>query len=211
MAGSERARNGAGGDRLRQGDAPTAADGGDHIDRPWRPQPRDRRRRGDGQPLARVAVVGRHVPEPATRPRAATGRTLRQPVDDGERRVPRRRPLLGPDHPARASHPVVAPSPRHDARPGRVRAGVHRPAPRRASRGLRLPRAPVRASRPRDRPPTSRRRPGRRGDRHAAPGEPPVDRRRGRGALLARRGRPGVVRRASTGSPSSRRSPASRR
>ena len=79
--------------------------------------------------------------------------------------------------------------------PAELRAGVHRPAPRRASRGLRLPRASVRAGRPRDRPPTSRRRPGRGGDRHAAPGEPPVDHRRGRGALLARRTRPGVVRR----------------
>ena len=51
------------------------------------------------------------------------------------------------------------------------------------------PAAPVRAGRPRDRPPTAGRRPGRRGDRRAAPGAPPADRRRGRGALLARRGR----------------------
>ena len=83
-----------------------------------------------------------------------------------------------------------------DARPGRLRAGVHRPAPGRPRRGLRLPAAPVRAGRPRDRPAPTGRRPGRRGDRLLLrESQPAADRRRGRGALLARRGGAGVVRR----------------
>ena len=76
-----------------------------------------------------LLLVRRHVPEPPARPGAAAGRALRRPVDDGQRRLPGGRPLLGPDHPAGAGHPVAAPGDRRDARPGGLRAGVHRPAP----------------------------------------------------------------------------------
>ena len=91
------------------------------------------------------------------------------PVDDGQRRLPGRRALLGPDHPARAGDPVAAPGARRDARSGGLRAGVHRPAPGRPGGGLRLPAAPVRAGRPRGRSAAPRRRPARRGGRRRAP------------------------------------------
>ena len=58
-----------------------------------------------------LLLVGRHVPEPAARPRAAAGRALRQPVDDGERRLPRRRALLGSDHPSGAGRSSRCPRP----------------------------------------------------------------------------------------------------
>ena len=91
-----------------------------------------------------------------------------EPVDHGQRRVPAGRALLGPHHPPRAGDPVAAAGDRHAARPGGLRPGVHRPAPGRAGRGVRLPRRALRAAGPRGRPTATRPRPGRRGRRRAA-------------------------------------------
>ena len=167
VARPERAGNGVGGDRLRQSDAASPADGGHDIDRSGCPQPRHRCRRGDGQSSARATARRRHLSEPPAGSGAAAGRTLRQPVDDGQRRLPFRRSLLGPDHPSGASDPVTAAGDRHDARPGRLRTSVHRLAPGCARRVVRLPARAVRASRPRRRAATARHRPARRG-----PGRP---------------------------------------
>ena len=60
------------------------------------------------------------------------------PDDDGQRRLQGGDPLLGPDHAARADHLVAAAGGRDDARPGRLRPGLHRAGPGRAGRGLRL-------------------------------------------------------------------------
>ena len=56
------------------------------------------------------------------------------------RRVQARRAVLGPDQPARADHPVVAPGARDDDGSGRLWAGVLRPPPGRPGGGVRLPR-----------------------------------------------------------------------
>ena len=156
-----------------------------------------RRRRRDGQPPAGAAARRRHVPEPAPRSRAAAGRALRRPVDDGQRRVPARRALLGPDHAAGAGRPVAAAGDRDDARSGRLRAGVPRPAPGRPG-ARRSTSRPASSSRPSTR--CARPRPDR-GQLAAAvdalaPAPSAADRRRRRRPLLARRGRAGGVRRA---------------
>ena len=94
--------------------------------------------------------------------------------------------------------PVAAAGDRHAARSGRLRAGVHRPAPGRAGRGVRLPGPVVRAGRPRDRPAAAR--PRRRWPRRSAAlraATAPLIDRRWRRALLAGRSRAGGVRRTS--------------
>ena len=83
--------------------------------------------------------------------------------------------------------------PRCSTRP--TAAGVPRPAPGRAGRGLRLPGAPLRARRPRHPPPAPG--PGRaRAAAAATAGTASADRRRWRRPLLPRRSRAGRVRRA---------------
>ena len=52
--------------------------------------------------LPLLLLSRRHLPEPRPRPGAPAGRALRRPVDHGQRRLPRRHALLGPDRLARA-------------------------------------------------------------------------------------------------------------
>ena len=58
----------------------------------------------------------------------------------GQRLLPPRRPLLRPDHAARAHPDRPAPRPARDDRPGGLRPGLPRLLPGRAGRGLRLSR-----------------------------------------------------------------------
>ena len=121
------------------------------------------------------------------------------------------RAVLGPDHPPRAAARVPAAGRRDPARPGGLRARLHRPAAGRRRRRVRLPGRLLRRAGARDRPPAARRRPGRAAAaRGAARGPASGDRRRRGRALLARRGRARGLRRAVPASRSSRRSPASR-
>ena len=95
---------------------------------------------------------------------------FRPAVGHRERRVPAGDALLGPHHQPGAGGAVAAARDRDDARPGRLRPGLHRAATGRAGRGLRLPGAPVRARRAR-----------------AAPAAPRPSRAGGRGRGAARR------------------------
>ena len=84
-----------------------------------------------------------------------------------------------------------------DARPGRLRAGVPRPAAGRPGRGVRLPRPVLRADRAPDPPATRRPRASCAGRRRAVQAAAAAaDHRRRRRALLAGRGRAGRLRRA---------------
>ena len=84
----------------------------------------------------------------AARSRAPAGRAFQQSQHHRERCLPRGDPLLGPHRQAGAAdRRLAAAGGRGAARPGRVRAGLPRPAPGRAGRGLRLSRAILRAAR----------------------------------------------------------------
>ena len=74
----ERAGDGAGGDRLRQGDAAAAVHGGDLVGRPRRDEHGHGGRGRARQPAAAAAAVRRHVPFAHPRPGAAAGRALRR-------------------------------------------------------------------------------------------------------------------------------------
>ena len=144
-----------------------------------------------------LLLAGRHVPEPPARSGAAAGRALRRPVDDGQRRLPAGRALLGPHHPPeqviqslpQAIATLLDPAdcgPAFIALPQDVQArGVRLPGPAvRARRSTRSPgRGPTAARWPRPSP------------RCAAASAPLIDRRRRR-PLLAGRSRAGGVRRA---------------
>ena len=88
--------------------------------------------------LPLLLLAGRHVPLAHPRSGAAAGRALRPAVGHGQRRVPARHALLGPHHQPGAGRAVAAARDRHDARPRRLRPGLHRPAAGRAGRGLGL-------------------------------------------------------------------------
>ena len=73
---AQRAGDGAGRDRLRQGDAPAAHDGLHHLDRPGRHQHGHRRRGGACRSAAGAAAAGRRVRLAPARSGAAAGREL---------------------------------------------------------------------------------------------------------------------------------------
>ena len=77
-----------------------------------------------------LLLVRRHLRQPPARSGAAAGRALRRPDHHRQRRLQAGDPLLGPHHPARADHALAAAGGRDDARPGRLRPGLHRPAAR---------------------------------------------------------------------------------
>ena len=109
LARAERAVDGAGRDRLRQGQAAAPDHGRGELDRPGRAQHGDRGRGGARQPAADPAPLRRHLRQPRARPGAPAGRALPRPDDDRQRRVQGGDPLLGPDQPPGADHRLPAP------------------------------------------------------------------------------------------------------
>ena len=125
--------------------------------------------------------------EPRARPGAAADRAVRRPDPHGQRLLQAGRSLLGPHHAARADHLVAAAGGRHHARPGELRAGLHRPRPGRPGRGLRLPVGVLREDRASHPARPARCRHDPRGGEAPPQGEETADRRRRRRRLLARR------------------------
>ena len=130
-------------------------------------------------------------------PGPPAGRGLRRSHDLRQRLLPARLAVLGSDHAPRAAPPEPPGGPRRPHGPGRLRPRDAGPAAGRPGRGLRLPRALLRAAHP-PAPPPGRRsgRAGLRG-RPAPAGRAAAPRRRRRRALL-----PGRV-----GAPRLRRAP----
>ncbi len=110
-----------------------------------------------------------------------------------------------------AGRAVAAARDRHAARPGRLRPGLHRAAAGRAGRGLRLPRAALRAGRARAAPAAPRHARAGGGRRRPARRQGAADHRRRRRALLRSPRRGCAASPSSTACPSSRRWRASRR
>ena len=192
----ERAGHGAGGDRLREGDAAPPVHGRHLLGRPGRHEHGHGGRGRARQPAAAAAARRRHVPLAHPRPGAAAGRARRRAVGHRQRRLPAGHALLGPHHAPGAGRAVAAARDRHPGRSGRLRPGLPRPAAGRPGRGLRLPGAAVRARRARAAPAAPR--PPRAGRRRrgAARGQGAADRGRRRRALRARGGAAAQLRRA---------------
>ena len=112
----ERAGNGPRRGRIREGDEAAPDHGRVVVGRPGGDEHGDGGRRRDGEPPARAVPLRRHVPEPDPRPGAAAGRASRCPVDHGQRRLPRRDALLGPDRDAGAGRLEPPVGRRDDAR-----------------------------------------------------------------------------------------------
>ena len=142
VARPQRAVDGDGGGRVRQGEAAAPDHGRHELDRAGGAEHGHRGRHRAREPAPRAPALRRHVREPRPRPGAAAGGAVRRPHRHGERRLPAGDPVLGPDRAPGAAAPVAPPGRRHDARPRRLRTG--------------LPRAP--AGRPGARRSTSRRR-----------------------------------------------------
>lgn len=132
LARAERAIHGPGRRRFRQSKAAPPDHDRHVLHRPRKHEHGDGCGGGPRQPPAGPAHQRRHLPTPHRRPRAATGRTLRQPVDHGERCLQAGDPVLGSHHSTGTDRAVAPPGPRHDARPGRLRTGLPRAAPGRS-------------------------------------------------------------------------------
>ncbi len=195
LARPQRAVHGACRSRLRKGEA-SASDhdrhlvGGTGVDQ-----------HGDGcgacscQPATPPSDQRRHLPTPDRGPRSSADRRFRQPLNDGERRIPAGHPLLGPYHSSGADHPDPPPGARHHARSRRMWSGVHRPASGHRGRGIQLPGCVLRQhSAPH--PPTRPRCPGDRCSRASArrSREAAAHRRRRRPLLRCDRGTHGLRR-----------------
>ena len=142
---------------LREGDAPAPDHGRDLLDRPGRHEHghgRGRRARRTGcrcccsratrsSRASPTRCCSRSSTSTRRRPRSTTRSA---PVDA----------LLGSHHEPGAGRAVAAARGRDDARPGRLRPGLHRAAAGRPGRGVRLPGAVVRAGRARGAPSTAR-------------------------------------------------------
>ena len=87
LARSERADDGDGRGRVRQGHPAPPDHGRDHLDRSGGAQHGDRGGHRACQPASVADDLGRHVREPAQRSGAAAGRALRRALDHGERRL----------------------------------------------------------------------------------------------------------------------------
>ena len=136
----ERAGHGAGRDGIREGDPPAPDHGGDVLDRAGRPEHGHGRRVAHANRLPLLLLAGDTFQSRIPGSRPAAGGALRLAFHHRQRRLPARDPLLGPDHAAGAGRAVAAARRRDDARSGRLRPGLHRPAPGRAGRGVRLSR-----------------------------------------------------------------------
>ena len=95
LARPERAVDGAGRDRLRQGQAAPADHGRRLLDRARRHQHGDRRRPRPLESPAGAAARRRHLRQPPARPGDAAGRALRKPDDHRERRLQGRSAATG--------------------------------------------------------------------------------------------------------------------
>ena len=194
LARPERAVDGAGRHRLRQGQAAPADHGRRLLDRARRHQHGHRRRPRALEPPAGAAPRRRHLRQPPARPGDAAGRALRKPDDHGERRLQAGLPLLGPHRAARADHRLAAAGGGRDARSRRLRPGLPVALPGHPGGGLRLPRGLLRAHRLVDPAPAPRPRPAGRGGGAPQDREEAADHLRRRRALLAGRGDGGAVR-----------------
>ena len=187
----ERAGHGAGGDRLREGDAAPADHGGDVVRsaparRTWSRPPAWRM----ANRLPLLLLVRRHLPEPHPRSGAAAGRALRLALDHRQRRLPRRSRATGTASRTRRRWPsrCRSPSRRCSTRPTAARPSS---ACRRTSR----PRRTTTPSGCSSRASTSCAGSVRTHASWTPPPPPcaartaPADRRRRRRPLLARRGR----------------------
>ena len=184
LSRAQRAGDGAGGDRLRQGDAPAAHDGLHHVDRPGRHQHDHRGGGGACRPAAGAAAARRRVRLAPARPGAAAGGELRRRHGIGERLLPPGVALLRSHHAARADpHGTAARAVGAD-RSGGVRPGDAGTVPGRAGRGVRLSRTVLRHAALACPPgPAGRRRTGG-GGGSAAPRQGAAAHRRRRRALL---------------------------
>ena len=207
LARAERAVDGARRGRLRQGEAPAADHGGALLDRPGRRQHDHRGGLRHGEPAAGALPRRRRLRQPPPRPGAAAGRALQQSDHDGERRISRRQPLLGPHHASGADHLVAAAGGRHHARPGRLRPGLPRPLPGHAGARLRLSGGVLRDAHPSHPPRAARPRRDRARRGAAEEGEEAARHRRRRRALFAGRGGADRIRRKRIACRSPRRSP----
>ena len=209
LARPERAVDGAGRRRLRQGEEAAPDHGRHQLDRPGRAQHGDRRRRRARQPPAGPAAVRRHLRQPRARSGAAAGRALQRPDHDAST-TPSRRSTRYWDRITRPEQ-ILASLPQaiaDDARPGRLRPGL----PRRSARTSRARRSTIRSVFFEPTVCTSaaaaaRRRAAGRGGGAAAQGREAADHRRRRRALFAGHGRARGLRRDATACRSSRPSP----
>ena len=208
LARPERAVDGAGRDRLRQGQAAPADHGRSLLDRTRRHQHGHRRGPRAREPPAGAAPRRRHLRQPPARPGDAAGRALRKPDDHGERRLQAGLPLLGPHHAARADHRLAAAGGGRDARSRRLRPGLPVALPGHPGGGLRLSRGLLHPHRLVDPAPAPRPRPAGRGGGAAQDGEEAAHHLRRRRALLPGRRDGGAVRRSTAASRSPRPSPA---
>ena len=158
MARPQRAGHGPRRHRLRQGVEPAPRDGRDHLHRPRRHQPGDRRRHRAREPAPAPAAAGRRVREPRPRPGAPADRGLPGRHGERQRLLPAGEPILRPHHPPRAAPHRPAPRLRHDDRSGRMRAGHPLALPGRAGPGPRLAGALLRAPPPAPAPAAARHR-----------------------------------------------------
>ena len=139
-------------------DAPAPDHGRGDVDRP-RPAQHGHGRRHWPSPTGCRSCCWPATPSSNRRPDPVLQQVEQfgDPTDHGQRRFKAVVALLGPHHPSRADHLVAAAGGRRDARPGRLRPGLHRPAAGysgdrgRLSRGLLRPR---RSTRCRGRGPT---------------------------------------------------------
>ena len=195
VARPERAVDGHGRDRVREGEAAASDHGRHELDRTGGVEHGHRGGHRAREPPARAPALRRHVREPCAGPGAPAGGAVRGSERHGERRLPAGDPLLGPDRAPGAAAPVPPPGRGDDARSRGLRAGLPRPAAGRAGGGVRLPGRVLRAAGAPD--PAAGTRSGRAragGGGPAGGGASAPDRRRRRPLLPRDRGARGVRR-----------------
>ena len=126
LARTERTVDGAGRDRLRQGEAPASDHDRGDLHRAGGAQHGDRRRRRPCQPPAGAAAIRRHLRQSSARPGAAASRTLRRSDDHDQRRLQGGDALLGPHRSSRADHLLPAAGGGRRCWIPRLRSGLHR-------------------------------------------------------------------------------------
>ena len=196
VAGPERAVDGHGGDRVREGEAAASDHGRHELDRAGGAEHGHRGGHRAREPPPRAPALRRHVREPRAGPGAPAGGAVRGSDRHGERRLPARDRYWD-----RIVHPAqllqsLPPGRGDDARPRRLRAGLPGPAAGRPGGGVRLPGGLLRATGAPD--PAARTGSGRADTRGRGPpggGASAPDRRRRR-PLLPRDGGARGVRRA---------------
>ncbi len=180
---------------LRKAVPPAAHPGSDQLHRPRRAEHGDRGRDSHGEPNPPPPAPRGRLCQQAARSRSPAGGAVERPRRHGERRFPRREPLLGQDHPARADHERLHRGHARAHRPGGNGSGDHRPSTGCPGRGIRLSRRVLREARPS--PGQEDADSGRRETRrrpHPLPGAAAAHLRRRRALLRGRPGTRGVLR-----------------